>query len=56
MGGGATVIGFTGMEKLEGVLPSNTAMACSNCARAIPTFVAPACTVCSVVSASTTEI
>jgi hypothetical protein len=34
------VIGFTGIEKFEAALPMSTAMACSYCARAIPTLVA----------------
>ena len=42
IGGGATVNGFTGMEKLVAALPMRTAMACSNWARATPTLVAPA--------------
>ena len=56
IGGGATVMGFTGMEKFVAALPTSMAMACSYWARAIPTLVAPACALCSVVSASTTEI
>ena len=49
IGGGAVVIGFTGMEKSEAALPTSIAIACSYCARAMPTLVAPACALCSVV-------
>ena len=49
------VIGFTGMEKSEATLPTKVAIACSNCARAIPTLVAPASALAKVVWASTTD-
>ena len=49
-------MGFTGTEKPVAGLPTNIAIACSNCARAIATLVAPACALCSAVSASTTDI
>ena len=43
-------------EKLDGVVPISTAMACSNWARARPRLMAAACAFCNVFSASTSAI
>ncbi len=40
MAGGLASSALTGMEKLEGLAPIRTAMACSNCARATPRLAA----------------